>query len=659
MTVSSTVCYCSRSIPDPPCKDCIQEASIDIEKKYERERLTQMTSHGLVSDIEIDIDEEFKTFAHDPWIHSTVESENDRAKLFQQSHHKVLIVGAGHGGLLFAVRLIQSGTFCADDIVLVDKAAGFGGTWYWNRYPGIMCDTESYIYMPLLEETGYMPGEKYASGEEIRTHAERIARKWDLVERTMFRTAVQEMNWDEGKSVWNVCAMRFHGENDEHKTAVQLTADFTIIAQGVFASPRIPAFPKSQEYNGRLFHTARWDYDFTGGTPQNPEMAKLRDKTVAIVGSGASAVQIVPHLAKYCKELVVFQRTPSSVDHRGQRSTDPEWWESEIQSEPQGWQRRRMENFNAFTCNQQPPPKTNMVADGWTEIPSFSVLIGSKQALDPDYFHHMQEVDRTRQQRIRGRVHDIVQASASASALAPWYPGWCKRPTFHDDYLPSFNKPNVKLVDIRDHGISHFTPKGLVADSIEYELDAVIFSTGFTVAATRVSPGSRANISVVGRHGLTMEDKWKNNLATLHGVMTRDLPNLFFPGTSQAGGCANMTYSLDQSATHVAYILSKAKENAGAQCPVMSKVIIEPTAEAEENWAMQVVSRAAALRGIAGCTPGYLNGYGKIGQSGNAEDLKKMVRMAIWGEGIASYVEYIEAWREEEKLDGVDLTYLE
>ncbi|KAL5358188.1 hypothetical protein BJX96DRAFT_182749 [Aspergillus floccosus] len=627
---------------------------------YELERQIQLKSRGVVSDIEIDLDEEFETFARDPWIRSKVDSESSQARSTPQAaHHKVLIVGAGHGGLLFAVRLIQTGAFVANDLLLVDKAAGFGGTWYWNRYPGIMCDTESYIYMPLLEETGYMPSEKYATGAEIRAHTQRIAREWSLVERAMFRTEVRELHWDEAKNLWRVSALQAHGEAGEHKTAIQLTADFAIIAPGVFASPRIPAFPAAQKFNGRLFHTARWDYAFTGGTPDDPVLTGLREKKVAIIGTGASAVQIVPHLARYCKELVVFQRTPSSVAKRDNRPTDPEWWQSLIQGDTtKGWQRRRMENFNAFTSNQQPHPEINMVADGWTEIPSFSVLIGAEQGLDPKYLNQMQEVDRARQQRIRNRVHDIVRAPETASLLAPWYPGWCKRPCFHDEYLPAFNRSNVRLVDIRDQGISHFTAKGVVAGNVEYELDAVIFSTGFTVPATRSSPGSRANIAVTGRHGLTMENKWNNGLATLHGVMTRGLPNLFFPGMAQAGACANMTYSLDQSAAHVAYILSKAQEIAREKHPERLRVVIEPTAEAEEDWAMQVVSRAAALRGIAGCTPGYLNGYGMIAQPTNLEEQKKLARLAAWGEGIVSYVNRLEAWREEGNLRGLNLTYL-
>ncbi|OJI96217.1 hypothetical protein ASPVEDRAFT_224565 [Aspergillus versicolor CBS 583.65] len=653
MAISSTICPHDNATTNLPCKDCIPEASIDIEKKYDSEREIQLRSRDVMGNVEIDINEGFETFAQDPWIRSVAPPTASAARLIKDAHHKVLIIGAGHAGLLFAVRLIETGAVGATDIVLVDKAAGFGGTWYWNRYPGIMCDTESYIYMPLLEETGYMPRDKYASGDEIRSHTERIAGKWGLAERALFRTTVQELLWDEGNRLWRVSATTVRGGSENDQTNVRLTADFAIIAQGVFASPKIPAFPGISEYSGKLFHTARWDYDFTGGTPQNPELARLRDKKVAIIGTGASAVQIVPHLAKYCKELHVFQRTPSSIDKRGNGRTDPLWWKDKIQSEPQGWQRRRMENFNAFTCNEQPPPPVDMVADGWTKMPSFSLVIGSQQSLNPDYVEQMQGVDQVRQQEIRARVNDTVKDSTSAGLLAPWYPGWCKRPCFHDDYLSSFNQMNVKLVDIRGKGISRFTPSGIVANNTHYEYDAVIFSTGFSVITTRASPGSRANISVIGRHGQTMDDKWANGLATLHGVMTRDLPNLFFPGMSQAGTCANQTYSLDQSAIHVAYILAKAIEGVeGAK----AKVVIEPTGKAEEDWAMQVVSRAAALRGLAGCTPGYFNGDGMLAQPKSVEALKKAARMAMWGEGIASYVRQIETWRAEGGLKGLDLT---
>jgi cation diffusion facilitator CzcD-associated flavoprotein CzcO len=632
---------------------CYQCVDAEVEARYERERQIQLKARGKISDIEIDRSDQFQSFARDLWRDETSLLETTRERLIQQRHHRVLIVGAGHGGLLFAARLIQTGQFSADDLVLVDTAAGFGGTWYWNRYPGLMCDTESYIYMPLLEESGYMPRHKYASGTEIRTHCERIAQLYNLPDRAIFRTKINHLDWEESQKHWMVSGIQL-GVDDESQKPIQLSADFVMLASGAFASPRIPDFPNILDYQGKLFHTARWDYQYTGGTPEKPELTELRNKKVAIIGTGASAIQAVPQLAKFSQKLVVFQRTPSAVDQRNNQRTDARWWQEMIQQEGNGWQRRRMVNFNAFTCNEKPLPAKNLVADGWTEMPSFSLLIGGPQSLNPEYTDQMRSVDAVRQQKVRSRVHDLVPDSNSAGILTPWYPGWCKRPCFHDDYLAAFNQSNVELVDIRHHGISHFTSKGLVVDGVEHELDAVILSTGYTVPVTRHSPGSRADITVTGRQGQTMEDKWNNGLATLHGVMARGLPNLFFTGSSQAGACVNLTYVLDETATHVAYILSKAV----SKCSSLSqKVVMEPTTQAEEGWAHKILARAAGLRGIAGCTPGYLNGYGMSPTSMSVEDQMKSARLAPWGEGVASYVLQLEAWRANGKLDGIELTY--
>lgn len=632
---------------------CRQGIDTEVEDRYERERQIQLKARGIISDIEIDRSDKFRSFAQDLWRDENTLLEMTRERLIERRHHKVLIIGAGHGGLLFAVRLIQTGQFSADDLVLVDTAAGFGGTWYWNRYPGLMCDTESYIYLPLLEETGYMPRHKYASGTEIRAHSERIARFYSLYDRAIFRTKVNCLDWEENQKYWTVSGLQSGGDGEGQKP-IQLNADVVILASGAFASPRIPNFTNILDYQGKVFHTARWDYQYTGGTPEKPQLTELLNKKVAIIGTGASAVQAVPQLAKFSQKLLVVQRTPSAVDRRNNRSTDPTWWEQNIQKDGAGWQRRRMTNFNAFTCNEKPLPANNLVADGWTEMPSFSLLIGGPQSLDPEYIDQMRSVDAGRQQRVRARVHDVVPDSDSADLLTPWYPGWCKRPCFHDDYLAAFNQNNVKLIDIRHQGISHFTSKGIVVNGTEHELDAVILSTGYTVPVTRHSPGCRADITVTGRHGQTMEDKWNNGLATLHGVMTRGLPNLFFSGSSQAGACVNFTYTLDENATHVAHILSKAVIKG---LPSSKKVVIEPTTQAEEAWTQQVLSRAAGLRGIAGCTPGYLNGYGVSPTSMSVEDQMKAARLATWGEGIASYVAQLEAWRAEGKMDGVDITF--
>jgi cation diffusion facilitator CzcD-associated flavoprotein CzcO len=630
-----------------------------VEAKYEAERQIQLRAHETVSDIEITVDDGWTDLAQDPWAGfpdpagETPHLLTQRSHLLSQHRHRVLIVGAGFGGLLFAVRLLQTGQFKASDIVIADTAAGFGGTWYWNRYPGLMCDTESYIYMPLLEETGYMPRDKYASGSEIRQHAERIARYWGLETRAMFRTSVRDLAWDEDKKIWNVAGRLLGDVTDTEQ--FRMAADIVLLASGSFASPRVPNYPDIAKYKGKLFHTARWDYQFTGGSLENPKLTGLADKRVGIIGTGASAVQIIPHLARYSRSLIVFQRTPAAVDARDNRPTDPVWWKEEMASQGAGWQQRRQKNFNAFTCNETPLPGNNCVGDGWTRMPSFSLLIGGPQNLAPDYIDQMRAVDLVRQAQIRERAHALVQDPVAADLLTPWYPGWCKRPCFHDDYLSALNKENVRLVDLRHGGLSHFTPSGVVANGEEYELDLIVLSTGYTVPVTRASPGSRGNISITGRHGMTMEAKWANGLATLHGVMTRDLPNLFFAGTSQAGACVNLTYSVDQNATHVAYILGKAFERRPPNC---DKVVLQPTHEGEEQWAGEVLARAAAFRGIAGCTPGYLNGYGKSLDSLSPEQQVNMARLAAWGEGIASYVNRLEEWREKGELEGVEMKFL-
>lgn len=223
---------------------------------------------------------------------------------------RVLIVGAGFGGLLFAVRLLQSGFVQANEIMFVDAAGGFGGTWWWNRYPGLACDIESYIYMPLLEETNYMPSQKYASGQELKDHAHRIAKRWQLSDRGWFNATVDEMIWNDQDGEWT-SKITHTGQLLRY-----VRSEFVLLATGLLHAPKIPRLNGLDQYEGKVFHTSRWDYDYTGGTPANPELTLLDGKTVGFIGTGASAVQAVPHLAQWAKKLIVFQRTPSAVDSR-------------------------------------------------------------------------------------------------------------------------------------------------------------------------------------------------------------------------------------------------------------------------------------------------------------------------------------------------------
>ncbi|KAL4918461.1 FAD/NAD(P)-binding domain-containing protein [Aspergillus aurantiobrunneus] len=645
---SGTGCRCQAA-------ECTHRHLALIEEKYESERRIQLQTRGRIANVAVEKAMRFHNLAQDPWLQWEANTEQQQTPPSRDSkyhpkpgHHKAIIIGAGFGGLLFAIRLIQTGAFTADDILLVDKAGGFGGTWYWNRYPGLRCDVESYIYLPLLEETGYMPREKYASGEEIRGYANRLARHWKLTRRALFQTSIQRLDWDDIEHVWRVTGIQSGG------ASLQLRANFIILAPGSFAGGQVPDFPNISKYQGTVFHTSRWNYACTGGTPDSPIMDRLVDKRVGIVGTGATAIQVIPQLAQYSQELLVLQRTPSAVDQRDNHPTDPVWWESMVHSEGPGWQRRRMENFNAFTSDQQPPPPVNLVGDGWTTMPSFSVVTGGRETRKYDYMDRMKAVDMARQERIRARVREAVENETAAEALTPWYSGWCKRPCFHDEYLSTFNRPNVHLVDVRRSGIAGFTEKGLLVDGVEHELDVVVLSTGYSVSLGPQSPGGRAQIHITGAHGLTMDEKWKNGLATLHGMVTRDMPNLFFTGHNQAGVCPNQMYVLDQQSTHAAFIMAESVRRAGKKTPV-----IQPSVDGEEHWARQVLSRMAVRSGAAilGCTPGYYNGEGVLSRANDlgAEEQAKMARLSNWGEGIASYIECLENWRNQGHMLGLEV----
>lgn len=619
-------------------------------EKYNAERVKRLRPDGPLQYINPTNNDKFKHYAEDPWYKPGTGDENN-ARLINQEHPRVLIVGAGYGGLLYAVRLIQSGAFTADDILLVDSAAGFGGTWYWNRYPGLMCDVESYIYMPLLEETGYMPKEKYASGNELREHADRIAAMWNLKHRALFRTTVNNLAWEDEAKQWNVQGLHQQGSEEG---SISLKADFVILASGLLNFPKLAGLPGIEDYQGHTFHTSRWDYDYTGGSSESPQLSKLADKKVGIVGTGATAVQAVPQLAHWAKELVVFQRTPSSIDRRDNRPTNPEWWAQEIQSKGLGWQRKRMENFNAFTTNTSPLPEVDMVGDGWTKMQSFSAIIGGPSALKPGYLEQMTALDFQRQEKIRSRAEEIVTDKATADVLKPWYSGWCKRPCFHDEYLQAFNKPNVKLVDTEGKGIHRLTKGGIVAGDTEHDLDLIIFGTGYQIGIVS-SPAARANMTVTGRGGKSMDEKWMNGLATLHGMVTRDFPNLFYPGVSQIGVAANQVYVLDQASAHTAYIISETVKRAGAE---NKEVSVEPTLEAEESWAVQILMRAGAAAGQVTCTPSYINGEGALSQLGQ-EEMMKAARLGTWGDGVADFVRVIEEWRVKGDLEGLEISTLQ
>ncbi|ATE55971.1 monooxygenase [Actinosynnema pretiosum] len=530
---------------------------------------------------------------------------------------EVLIVGGGFGGLLTGARLRQAGF---QDIRVVEEAGDFGGTWYWNRYPGIHCDIESYVYLPLLEEVGYVPKWRYAPGEEIRQHAVAIAKHFDLYRDACFQTRVTSLTWDDTNQEWEITTNRGDAMRARH----------VVVSSGTLSQAKLPGIPGIDTYRGHTFHTSRWDYGYTGGDATGG-MDRLADKKVAVIGTGATGIQVVPMLARDAQHLHVFQRTPSSVDVRGNRPTDPEW-AAALQP---GWQRERRDNFLATVSGGH--VEVDLINDGWTGTARLQrqIIPGATPAdLSPDELARVEELaDFAKMNELRARVDEIVEDPAVAELLKPWYRYMCKRPTFSDLYLEAFNRPNVTLVDTADHGgVERFTETGVVVGGTEYEVDCVIFATGFEVGVSGVVSGT---MPVHGRGGTTLLESWARGPRTLHGFYSNGFPNLFHLGPMQNASSVNFTHILDEQATHIAAVLEQARERGAVR--------VEPSAEAEEAW-QQVLRESTVDRFDfqAECTPGYYNNEGKPRPGGLS-----------YGEGPVVFHELLRRWRADGGMDDV------
>lgn len=639
------------------------QAMLALQQKYTEEAAKRLRSDGIAQFVELQDAESdrFRALGRDPWAdHEALNSQDRPVK--NGGRYKFVILGAGFGGLLFAVRLIQAGVASGpDDIRLVDSAGGFGGTWYWNRYPGLCCDVESYTYMPLLEETGYMPTAKYASGPELFEHANRIADKWDLRDKALFRAAVTSAAWDDASNLWTVKATEDRGPG-EKPVDLQFHAQNVMIASGLLTRPQIPKIPGLDSFSGAMIHAARWDYSVTGGSPTDANLTALAGKRVGIVGTGATAVQALPHLARSAKELYVFQRTPSAIHWRGQQPTDPDEWKDKI-SAKKGWQRERMLNFNSYVENAARPGQENLTGDGWTEMPAYSAIVGGPSwgIVAPtmesigEHVGKLHMLDVPRSEAARARVDRIVEDPETAARLKAWYPVWCKRPTFSDDYLQAFNRPNVHLVDTDGRGISSATGAGLVVDGREYPLDVLVLCTGYrTPAVANGSPAARTAIEILGRGGRSFEDGWRaRGAATLHGVCAHGFPNLFLASTTQAGVATNFVLVLDVQSAHVAHVVAEAERRVAGDG---ERPVVEASVEAEEAWTAECMRRAPWFAAVAGCTPGYITSEGQAMASRDPEEMAKQSRATPWCEGMTSYVRVLEEWRAEGGLQGLGIT---
>jgi len=469
-----------------------------------------------------------------------------------------LFIGGGFSALLTSARLREKGV---ESIRIVERGGDVGGTWYWNRYPGAACDVVAYDYLPLLDELDYVPKDHYAKGPEILAHCQAIAKKYDLYDLAVFQTTVISTVWQEEEGLWHIATDR----GDAMK------ARFVICANGTLSKPKLAKIRGIETFQGHSFHTSRWDYDYTGD-----DLAKLRDKVVGIIGTGATAVQAVPQLAAAAKQLFVFQRTPSSIDVRDDWPTDPNW----ARKLAPGWQAKR--RAKALMARELTPEQQAAQAKLSRED-----KIRSQENANIDYM-----------MRIHQRIDSIVEDQSTADALKPWYMFMCKRPCFHNDYLPAFNRTNVQLVDTRGQGVNEITAQGPLFDGKQYAVDLLIYATGFEVQKTGIYN------EIIGKSGLDLNEKYSTGMRTLLGIHTCGFPNLFIMGGYQASFQFNLTDMLQTQGDHIAACIAYAREH-GYQT-------IDPTAKAEDWWVQEVIKHRGKTGRNQECTPGYYNFEGEM-----------------------------------------------
>ncbi|MEU1173234.1 flavin-containing monooxygenase [Streptomyces microflavus] len=573
-----------------------------LRQRYRLERERRVRPDGVAQ--YHGTDAEFGYYASDPYavqaergpLHDTVD---------------VAVIGGGFGGILAGTRLRQQGV---KGVRIIERGGDFGGTWYWNRYPGVHCDVESHVYLPLLDETGYLPEWKYAPGEEIRRHAVRIARKFDLYADALFSTEVTSLTWDEATETWTVATQR--GDS--------FRATYVVNATGTLTEPKLPGIPGIENFQGHTFHTSRWDYAYTGGTSEGG-MSGLADKRVGIVGTGATGIQVIPMLAEDAAHLYVFQRTPSTVDERANRRTTAE----DVGADREGWAHERRENFLRIVSGEL--EEKDLVADRWTAsaglleklLPSFRRR-GDRKDFEAAY----EAADAARMNELRSRVAQTVTDPETAEKLKPWYRYACKRPAFSDLYYPAFNRSNVTLVDTADtHGIERITENGVVVGDTVLELDCLIFATGFFVGSYGIHSGK---LPVHGRGGTQLAHTWaQQGPRTLHGFTSHGFPNLIQMGSLQNASSVNFTHVLDEQAAHAAALVAAA-EAKGA--------LIEPSREAEDAWIAAIAEDAPDHEWFhAECTPGYYNREGRGRPNGPT----------AYPHGAVAFHQLLERWREE------------
>jgi cation diffusion facilitator CzcD-associated flavoprotein CzcO len=589
-----------------------------LREKYKYERDKRMRSEGQEQYAKHEDHLTHDTYEHDPFSPVVPRDALDE-------DIDVAILGAGWTGILASVHLTKAGV---TNFLAIDHAGNFGGTWYWNRYPGIQCDNDAYCYLPLLEEMNWMPSKKFSDGKEIYDYIQTIPDKFGFRDKGLFHTLVTSLTWDEGIKRWRITTSR----DDE------IRARHVIMAGGTLSTPKFPNVPGIHAFKGHKFHTSRWDYEYTGGSWENPALENLRDKRVAILGTGATAIQAVPYLGKYAKQLYVLQRTPSSVDKRDNPPTDAEWAAS---LEP-GWQAARQENFLRAANEILPPGAPDLICDFWTEINrniNAELEAEGWPKVSMEWFAKRREMmDFQVMERVRRRVDTIIEDPATAEALKPWYRFMCKRPLSNNDYYDTFNLPNVTLIDVSaTQGLEAMTEKGFVAGGKEYEIDCIVFASGFEVTSDLKRRWGFDDVQ--GRNSVSIYDYWGDGPRTFQGSMAHNFPNMYFTGYVQGGLNGSTTLQFGMQGLHAAYIIGEALKRG---------VAVEPTQEAQDGYIKRFNEVALDLSALLNeCTPSYFTNEG--------EKEAKWFLFRGWGLGWDNFQAMLADWRDAGDLSGLEM----
>lgn len=594
-----------------------------LARKYAEERDKRIRSRGSQQYVAIDIGSDVEA---DPFTKT-----EPREPIKKDT--EIAVIGGGFAGLLTAIHLAKAGF---DDVTVIDKAADYGGTWYWNRYPGIACDTDSYLYFPMLEETGYVPKMRYSPGAEIFDYAKAIAKKYDLYKHAVFQARVTEAAWDDKALRWDVKTDR--GDEIRSRYIVLATG-------GILHRPKLPGIPGLETFKGDWFHSSRWDFDVTGGDSSG-HLKKLKDKRVAIIGTGPTALQAFPHVARSAKETFMVQRTPTIVLPRNNGPTDEEWFTSQTP----GWQEKRWANFEAQMLGV--PVEEKIVDDEWTKVWSIPPLVHPDDGSEPDmeaYLRTVEDYDIEQMERARARIDEVIDDPDVAESLKPWYATHCKRPGFHDEYLQAFNKPNAHLLDTDGQGPQAITENGIVIAGKEYPVDVIVYATGFEAAVT---PDRSGGFDVIGSNGLTLAEAWRSRVRTVHGIQTHGFPNMYVVGgLRQTAVTVNNTYAFTYQARHIANSIARLRAEGIVKYEV-SEAAVQQWCDAMDEKVGMVFNAEA----VQACTPGYFNNEGDFDATTNNFENGRPIWVDAYGGGTFEYQDLLAKWRESNEFESDAVT---